>query len=284
MKKQDFSHYEERASSYGRMEAVLKNLLKSDFYRLFRSKAFYICTLISTLLFMAGPFILQWSMRMIAKSQNSDVIPELPYKSGISYGFTSFSSSDVHLFMAILIAIFVTAEFMHGTMKNVVSKGFPKTSIYISKLITMTAASHIMILMMLAFGVLAGTIVTGAFKAPDDDFLLLFRMAGIEVLLHAALTSVFVMTGMVIRNTGGVIAVNIIGIFTLGPIIYQILDLLFKPKTSFTSYGLQYNINAFQMNLVKTASELTRAIAVAVIFFAVTSAAGILFFRKMDIK
>lgn len=260
------------------------NLLKSDFYRLFRSKAYYICILVSCLLFAAGAFIIKWSNQLMAQAQKLETVPELPFKSGLSYGFTAFSSGDVHIFMAIFIAIFVTAEFTHGTMKNAVSKGFSKIKIYLTKLITMTAATYIMVLVMLLIGFAAGTIVTGNFIAEGDNFALLLRMVAIELLLHLSLTAVFVMIGMIIKNNGGTIAISIIGIFTFGPLIYQLLDMLFDPKKSFTNYGLQNNIKFFYLNLEKTSDDIIRAILVGLAFFVVTTAAGLLTFRKADIK
>lgn len=260
------------------------NLLKSDFYRLFRSRAFYICTLVSSIIFAAGAFLIRWSSQLIAKVQKLETVPELPFKSGISYGFTAFTNGNLPIFMSIFIAIFVTAEFVHGTMKNAVSKGFSKIMIYISKLITMTAATLIMILTMLILGLVSGTIVSGSFVAGGDDFLLLLRMVVIEILLHAALTSVFVMIGMIIKNNGGTIAVNIIGVSMLGPLIYQILDMLIDPKKSFALYGLQNNIVLFNLNLVRTSEDIIRAILVGIVFLAATAAAGLLVFRKADVK
>lgn len=261
------------------------NILKSDLYRLFRSRAFYICTFIATLIFVAGAFLSKWANELSAKSQNLDTIPELPFKSGIYYGIGAFTDGSLRLYLAVFIAIFITAEFVYGTMKNAVSKGYSKIQIYLSKLITMTIASYIMLLIMFVFGVLAGTIVTGNFgEATENLTMEALRAVGIELLLYMALTSIFVMIAMIVRNNGGTIAVNVIGVVTFGSFIYQILDMLFDSNTSFSYYGLQNNIALFYNNLDRPGDEMIRAICVGLVFLIVTVAIGMAAFKNSDVK
>lgn len=41
----------------------------------------------------------------------------LRFKDGISYGLIAFTGGDIQMFIAIFSAIFITSEFVHGTMK-----------------------------------------------------------------------------------------------------------------------------------------------------------------------
>lgn len=258
------------------------NLLKSDLYRLFKSKSFYVCMAVAALLMAGGAFLNKWALEMAARNSGMPA-PELPFKNGIAYGLTVFSSGDIHLFMAILIAIYITSEFTHGTMKNVVSKGFSKIQIYISKLIAMSVATYTMLAVMLVFGTIAGFIVTGTFGETTADFVpQAFRMIGIELLLHTALASVFVMIAMIIRNGGATIAVDIIGVFTVAPLIYSLLDWLFD--ANITQYSLQNNIQSFNYNFVKTGDEIIRSILVGLIFLVATAAIGMFAFKNTDVK
>lgn len=263
------------------------NLLRSDFYRLFKSRAFYICTIVSVTLLAASIFIMDWSIRMTANLGNENSINLLmPYQDGISYGMIAFSGGDVHLFMAIFIAIFITAEFSQGTMKNVVSKGFSKTQIYLSKVITMTTASFIMIFSMFVFGTLAATFVIGSFGDITGSFLgQMLKTIGIELLLHTALTAIFVMVAMTIRSSGGVIAINIIGVISLSSLIYTALNYLFKNKIDFSQYSLMNNISLYHnMNPSVTGEDFLRSFLVGVAFLAVITIGGIFIFKKADVK
>jgi ABC-2 type transport system permease protein len=94
----------------------MKNLLKSDFYRLFKSLSFYICTAVAVLLFGSGIFLMDWANKIMAAQSNTVV--ELAFKNGLEYAATAFMNSNILMIIAIFTAIFVTAEFAHGTIKN----------------------------------------------------------------------------------------------------------------------------------------------------------------------
>lgn len=260
-------------------------LLQSDFYRLFKSKAFYICNLVAVVLLAGGVFLNDWASRIMAENPQSTSMPLSTIKNGISYGITTFSDGQVHLFISIFVAIFVTAEFVHGTMKNVVSKGFPKYQIYISKIITMVAATFIMMFTIFIFVTIAATIVSGKFGVITGGFLVqILGMIGVELLLHAALTALFVMVAMTIRNGAAVIAINIIGVNSILPMTFQLIDYLFKNKTQFSFYTLQYNIVTYYQNLTPPAESIIRAIIVSVVYFSVATAIGIYAFKNTDVK
>ena len=261
-------------------------LLQSDFYRLFRSKVFYICTLIISSLMAVSIFIMDWSSRVMGNMTTAEGLEYnlMPYNNGISYGITVFSSGEANLFMAILIAVFITAEFTHGTMKNIVSKGFKRFQIYISKVITMTAATFMMLLVMLVFGTIAATIVTGSVGTLAGVSVgEVIRMIAISLLLHTALVSVFVMVAMAVRNIGGVIAINIC-IILFSSMIYQLLDMLTKGKTKFAEFGLRNNILLYHNNIAPASDDIIRSIIVGVAFLAFSIFIGILAFKNTDVK
>jgi ABC-2 type transport system permease protein len=207
------------------------------------------------------------------------------FPDGITYGLSMVSGGQAIIFMAIFIAIFVASEFSHGTMKNAVSKGFPRHQIYLSKIITMITATYIMLFLMFVFGTISAAIITGKFGELSGDFVgHMLMITGIELLLHAALTAVYVLIANTIRNYGGAIAINIIGVSTFGVLIYQLLELLFKNKIRFTTYSLQHNINYFSPSLTQSGEDILRAVIVGVAFLTVTTVLGILAFKNTDVK
>lgn len=261
------------------------NLLRSDLYRLFKTKAFYVCSLVALALSALGVFMTDWANHMA--SQNPEMVSTslTSIKDGLSSGLQVFSDGNVHIFMAIFIAIFITAEFSHGTMKNAVSKGFQRYQIYLSKIVTMIVATYIMISIMFIFTTISATIVSGTFGVLTWNYLgQILAMIGVELLLHAALTSVYVMVAMVIRNGAGVIAINIIVVNSVVPLLYMALTYLFKNKIKFYDYGLRNNILSYLMSLTPPGEDVVRAIIVGLAFFAVTVAAGIFAFKNMDVK
>lgn len=263
---------------------IMGKLLKADFYRLFRSKSLYWCSLVFTALLCGSAYIMHWANTL---QENAKVTIQTvsPLQNGITYGLWVFNGGDSHLFMAIFIAIFITSEFSYGTMKNIVSKGFSRYQIYLSKLITMTASTMFMMLIAFVFTTITATILTG--KLGDFTWTFvgqIFQMLGVELLLHTALTSLFLMISMLIRNNGGAIAVSIIGVISFGSLIYTGLELLFKNKIKFSNYGLRNNIILFFQNLAPPASDILRALCVGIVFLAVTSTVGMLVFENTDVK
>ncbi|MBH1940663.1 ABC transporter permease [Mobilitalea sibirica] len=253
-------------------------LLRSDFYRLFRSKSLYICALVAGLLMIGSAYMVKWGSRV-----SEEIV--FSYKDGLSYGLMAFNGGDVHLFMAIFISIFVTAEFTYGTMKNTVSKGFSKIMIYLSKFITACVASYFLILVMFVAGLVSGTLITGEVGSFTGSFALhALRMVGIELLLHAALSSILVMVAMIIRNGGGTMAVNIIAIVTVGPVIYQLLELFFDHRIEFTKYSLRNNVMLYNAIMAPPMEDILRSILVGICFLVVTLAIGILAFKNSDVK
>jgi ABC-2 type transport system permease protein len=262
----------------------MRKLLKADFYRLFRSKSLYWCTLVFTALLCGSAYIMHWTSTL---QENSKVTIQTvsPLQDGITYGLWVFNGGDSHLFMAIFVAVFVTSEFSYGTMKNIVSKGFPRYQIYLSKLITMTASAMLMMLFAFVFTTMTATILTGKLGSFTWTFMgQIFRMLGVELLLHTALTSLFLMISMLIRNNGGAIAINIIGVISFGSLIYKGLELLFRNKIKFSEYGLRNNILLFFQNLTPPLNDIIRAVCVGIVFLIATSAIGILAFENTDVN
>jgi ABC-2 type transport system permease protein len=170
------------------------------------------------------------------------IITELP--DGISYGMSTFANGNAIIILSVFIAIYVTADYAHGTMKNVISKGFSKVQVYFSKVISMVVASFIIILSTVVVAVVSASIVSGSFgEFSAENIAIIFKNMGIELLLNTALASVYVMIGMVIKNLGGTIAVNIFGVSMFGPLLFQLAEFAVHGKIKFTEFSLLNNMS-----------------------------------------
>lgn len=261
----------------------MTNLLRSDFYRLFKSKSLYICTTVALFLTAANILVLYWASQVIG--EDNAIFESLPFKDGISYGLSSFSNGNNQMIIAIFTAIFVTAEFSHGTMKNVVSKGFSKVHIYLSKLISMVTATYLILIANLIVGTITASFVLGTAGDFSGAYVGdILKIAGIELLLNAAMAAILVLVAMVIRNLGGVIAVDIVGVMSVGVLIYSVLELLIKSKINFNDYSLFNNIAFYYSNNAAKGTDFLRSAIVALVYLAATTALGIFAFKKSDVK
>ena len=248
------------------------NLLRSDFYRLFRSKSYYICMFVTALLVVLGIIVASLTSRI-----DSTINVSLP--NGLEYGLSAFTG-NIPMMLGIIIGIFVAAEFTHGTMKNVVSKGFSKTKIYLSKYITMLAAAYIYLLFIWVIATIGATIISGEFGAFNGKYI---AAIGIELLLYAGLIALLLLVAMVVKNLGGVIAINIIYILLVDQLFFSLLQLIVKNKIEFTKYSLLNNI-LFYSNNTAVGSDYLRSAIIAVAVFVVATAIGIFAFKKSDVK
>lgn len=261
----------------------MNRLLKSDFYRLFKSKSYYICTAVALFLMALNIFLTDYIVKTAGKE--NPMYSTFPYKDGISFGISIFTDTNLLMITSIFIAIYITAEFSHGTMKNAVSKGFNKFQIYFSKLITMTVATFLAFVVNFIGAVISCTIITGTVGDLTGEYVAyIFRTIGIELLLSVALTSVLVMIAMVFRNLGGAIAVNIIGVFSFGTLIFTALEFLFDGKIKFTDFSLMKNIQFYAINQSPAGSDYLRSVIVGLVFLAITCAFGNFVFKKADVK
>jgi ABC-2 type transport system permease protein len=226
-------------------------------------------------------FLTKWSYELAAKTSPGVALPPM-FEDGITNGLSLFNGGNTMLFMAIIISLFVASEYSHGTMKNLVSKGFSKHHIYFSKIITMVTASYILLLLMFLSGTVSGAIVAGQLGAINGN---VFMLLGVQFLLHTAVVSFIVLISNVARNSGGAVAVNVaLSMLPVGLLLYQALEMLFRNKIRFTEFSLAYNISIFSPHISIAGSDILRAVIVSVVVFAVTTALGITAFRKMDVK
>lgn len=224
---------------------------------------------------------MKWASSMSGAS--GDAVKEMLPSGGLEYALTVFTS-NIQMILGIIVGIFVTAEFSHGTMKNSVSKGFIKWKIYISKFISMLVASYLIILVSILVGILCGSILFGGIGDFSGEVVTdTFKMVGIEVLLYTAMISFFIIICMVIRNLGGVLAIIILGVLTMEPLIYRLLELICKGKIKFSQYSLLNNIAICNSTSI-TGTDYLRATIVALAYLAITLAVGIFAFNKSDIK
>ena len=250
------------------------NLLKSDFYRLLKSKSLYICAAVGAFLMMISLIAVKLLSTM------PEVSDEMPFPGALDFGHVIFTGADVHLLMAIFISIFVTAEFVHGTMKNTISKGYSRTLVYLSKIITSTVASYFIMLVMFIVSVATYMVIYGELGSlSGKEILIIF----IELLLHTALASVFVLIAMVVRNNGGTIAINIICITLIFPQIFNLLDAIFDLKINFRDYSLVNNITMYY-GFIPLKDDIIRSVIVGVVYLVFVTLLGIIVFKKKDVK
>ncbi|MCT8975266.1 ABC transporter permease [Clostridium sp. CX1] len=249
------------------------NLLRADFYKLRRSKSFFICLVM--IAFFVAYVILDFSSSAHMKERLSQSTFHWIY---MLFKERAFLPYFIPMFQAIFITMLITSEYSAGTIKDSVSLGFSRSKIYISKLITVSVGSILMMLVAIFFTVITSIFVFGIYGSfTTYDLLLLVRMFLIQSLLYTAYASIFLMIAFLIKNVGGTMSFSIFFSLILGSLGSVVGN----------SYlGRILLLMNFSPTAVPQPQVVDIRIAIAVALFYLILCLGIggFIFKKQDIK
>lgn len=268
----------------------MSRLLKSDFYKLSKTKSFFVCLLVCAALAVGYVFLMDFTSSVAQNIEINDptgeatsiLTSELSASAQLPFSFAANGT----LFAAIVVGIFVACEFGFGTIKNSASRGFSRTKIYLSKMTVSFVLSTVLVLTYSIVNAITGTIVWGFGEVGPDYWSMLLKVAGLEILLNLAFTSVFVTIATLVRQTGAAIAINIC-IMQFSTFLVQmgelLLDKVFHVQVTVSNYLISTNIS--QIATQPLTNELAvRGLIVGVAYLAISIAVGLWAFNKRDIK
>lgn len=258
----------------------MSNLLKYDFYKLIRSKSFYICTILSLFIsvltvYLSGYFYNGTGYNLFK-----------PYDSlmGISDGLVSSV-----LLIIIAIVIFIPSDFSFGTIKNMISSGASRVNIYLSKLIVSCAMVFSYLLVNMIFCGIAGAIMGEVGEYTRDTYLTLLKTFGYTFLVVMALVSICVMISFLIKKKSIVITVailvNTVAVSFIAPLIDFCVKLIpsvekFSSMKYFPGSYLGVGMSIDSM----PQKDLITSLIVCGVYIVACTVVGILVFRKVDIE
>lgn len=204
---------------------MMFRLLSAESYKLRKSKSFRTCTIVTaafvfliyTMFFLAdniqkgnlengtaGVFVSVGSEKAEHTSgsiwegiQMMDIMQEV------------FSGDVIACILSIFACIFVIGEFSSGMLKNVVGKGSPRSCIYLAKLLAVMLASVFFAIIGIAATLVGGRIFIGAHAFSVDFWKNLPVYAGLQLVMTASLSSLFVLIAEVSRNLAAGISIGI---------------------------------------------------------------------------
>lgn len=270
-------------------------LMRADFARLFKSRAYWVCVILSS-----AVCILNIVSGYIASKESVQSIAT----------FLVGDSSNNMLFTAIFVSLFIGTDHACGTIRNKLIVGHSRTAVYLSNLVVTCAAALAMRVIswscQLIFGFAAGGKIGMNAGELGLDML-------ITVLMLFASCTIFTLIGMMIssKSTNTVISiVSVIALIIGCALIKQFLD---QPEmthdTIITDHGIEVSdmypnpmyvsgtardiltaVNdilpggqAIQLEM-RSLHEPKRMPLWSLGVTAVVTAAGLILFRKKDLK
>lgn len=261
------------------------NIIKSDFYKLIKSKAFWICVIICVgyAILSVGAYqgVISSAVADPNHSEHANMVKMASEVSG-AWSLEYFAAMGFQfLIIGIFIATFLAPEFSYGTMKNGLSRGANRIKVFLSKFLVSSCASVFMILLYIPVLLLAGTVVWGF--DPNGIFSLsgFMSILSTQMLLAIAFAALFTFISMSIRSYGGAMATSIMCIIMGGKLFSSIGSI--TGLTTLDKFWLEWgysNMSKFD----PVSGDLMFGIFVALGWMIVSIVVGSILFKKMDVK
>lgn len=130
---------------------------------------------------------------------------------------------------AAFVSLFVGTEYSDGTLRNKLIIGHTRVSIYLSNLITCSAAG---LMMCLAYLIPALAVGIPLCRTDDTDFRMLVLMVLYSFFMSLAFTSLYTLAGMICQNKALTAVVTILGVCFLFMASMYVSAKLNEPETS----------------------------------------------------
>ncbi len=253
------------------------NMVKAEFYKLKKSKPFWVCLCVC--IFMAA--LLPFALAQAVASGEPDV-QDLSL-SAVEITGHAFSMPILTMVAAVFTSIFVSGEFTHGTMKNYVSKGFHRAKLFGAKLLVCAVAGTLMMAVFVPVILLSGTIFLGFDPHGVFSLSAFIGMLLTVWLLMMAYAAVFTAIGMTLRSNGASIGVNIC-LVSIFQTLLSAADFIFKRIGFQLSTGwIDANLSAVATWTPASGALLTGAL-VGCVWLLLGIIGGTGMFCRQDIK
>ena len=195
----------------------MARLLRANFARLWKTKSFWVCMIISVGLGLAN-FLTSYSVNAdCAKTLGAELMSD---------------GSNIFLFTSIFAALFLGTDYSNGTIRNKLVIGHTRIEIYFSNLIA-TAAGGLILLASEWFVVLVTGVCLGGGIGMAAEELLLKMLICIAAII--AVSAIFTLLGMLFTSKSTIVTITLVMTFVLIIGAAMIEALLAEPEyvTSF---------------------------------------------------
>lgn len=238
------------------------NLLKSDLYKLTKSKTFLLGLLACVVLTIPIVFVMY-------------IEPDMFQYTGGSGAIVGLLPMNLHLyFVAAFVSIFITSEFHYGTMKNILSRGSGRIAVFFSKFIVCSLAAILLLLVFILTIVVVGSILFGYDPDGISTTSGLINLIVFQSLMTVAYTALFTLVSVAIRNLGGAIVTNIMFI-AMGGTILAVMGL--------ANFTLDFGINALA-TFTPYPAHITQGLGIALVWGIISIVFSVVLFVRQDVK
>lgn len=192
----------------------MQRLISFEYRKLFRAKSLYICAAVAAGLSILTVIILYYSTEILNDIADTRLV------GGNAWELACQSlSSPLPTLMAIMASLIICTEYVSGTVKNVLSRGYSRAGIYASQVV-----SSITALVIFCAAACAASLILGGSLMEWGTANIACLISQLCVLM--GYTGLYCLFSVLIRKTGGSIAVNIFAVQIVGT-FFNLADALF---------------------------------------------------------
>lgn len=263
----------------------MSKLLYANFFRLWRNRLFLIGL---GFMFFAGGFLVFQEYRQLNW-----------YGASVNLNSTFFVYiAMIGVVSSIFCSLFLNVEYNDGTIRNKIIVGHKRVSIYFSNLIVNIIASFLLCLSYILANIVVGIPLIGTLTIPISKTVLILVGSMFTII---ALCSIFTMMNMLIHSTAIAPVICIVAMFLSIAIVNEVQRILDQPQywydgTVNTAYvegaeraQLEFIYSALPAGQEmqysrKNIENINEMCLYSTGITVITSAVGVFFFRKKDIK
>ncbi len=266
--------------------------IKADFYRLFRSKSFYlimgvafIFNIIMMLLFGVYSIALDSIEASELNAETIALIQTTLPSTFPEYIQLFFMGNSTILYLVIILIIFCSAEYNRGYIKNVATLISPRYLTVFSKIIITFFATILIYIITMVVLIVGCSALSVDMSGVEPGSLIKFLLTGI--LMNVSLTSFVLMIFYISRKSVPALISGIV-YTTMGQVIFTFLNLAIKAVFKINDFDITKFLNIGNMlsHVTMDADGTTyiRSVIVAIVVMGISITVSCISMQKKDIR
>ena len=247
-------------------------LLHFEFHKLIRQKSFYICLAVA----VAMLFISTYTTYLMQKDAVD--VSQMGID-GMSVMIGAVSGGTLSMVIGVFVPLFVCEDYVSGTIRNIVTRGYTRLGIFLAKLIAVLFASAIMTIVCMAAGYLVGVLFCAPGEQPFDAYTVKILLCQLAVMLAEA--SLFYAISTVLQKTGGAIAICLVLPMVLTIVLALADTALAEKEIQLSGYWLE-RINGTLAVFDVKSEDMKKALLTARSYFVVTTVGSFVAIAKKE--
>ena len=247
-------------------------LLHFEFHKLIRQKSFYICLAVA----VAMLFISTYTTYLMHKDAVD--VSQMGID-GMSVMIGAVSGGTLSMVIGVFVPLFVCEDYVSGTIRNIVTRGYTRLGIFLAKLIAVLFASAIMTIVCMAAGYLVGVLFCAPGEQPFDAYTVKILLCQLAVMLAEA--SLFYAISTVLQKTCGAIAICLVLPMVLTIVLALADTALAEKEIQLSGYWLE-RINGTLAVFDVKSEDMKKALLTALSYFVVTTVGSFVAIAKKE--